>query len=88
MNTPGSDNTENTHSPPRRGRGPSERGRQIIALRDANVKQAAIAARVGCSVAAVKQVLRRHRRRQQMGYGFHQEPFTRESGPLNLHKGP
>jgi hypothetical protein len=60
---PNSSNSENTNRPSRRGRGPSERGRQIIDMRNAGAKQIVIANRIGVSVDAVKQVLRRHRRR-------------------------
>jgi hypothetical protein len=48
-------------------RGPSERGREIIALRQAGMKQVAIAVRLDLTVGAVKQVLRRNRRRNFQG---------------------
>jgi hypothetical protein len=54
---------ENTRQPPRRIRGPSERGKEIIALRNAGCKQVTIAVRLDVSLGAVKQCLRRHRRR-------------------------
>ena len=78
----------NSRQPPRRGRGPSARGKEIIALREANMKQAAIAARLGVSLGAVKQTLRRHRRRRLSGYGYSAEPIVANMAALDLQVGP
>jgi hypothetical protein len=54
------------NNPPRCGRGPSGRGRQIIDMRGLGAKQVTIALRLDVSLGAVKQCLRRHRRRSSI----------------------
>ena len=56
-------------TPRQEGRGPSECGKAIIALRDAGTKQAVIATRFGITIGAVKQTLRRYRKSKLLGYG-------------------
>ena len=86
MNTnPNPDNCENTRQPPRRGRGPSSQGRQIINMRDAGAKQALIAIRLDISLGAVKQVLRRHRRRSSIRTpNYANVSFIAEGGTIIL----
>jgi hypothetical protein len=81
---PNPDISENNRLRPRRG--PSSQGRQIINMRDAGAKQIVIAARIGVSVGAVKQCLRRHRRRANIRTPEDTNaPFATESQTLDLH---